>query len=1326
VSGSTSEFVDNFVTVVTESGTDCVILINAEGICMMSSVACRGFNGESLNGKSFAGLVFPADREIVEGLIAEVLTSAEPRPASFRLAGSVPDAPPFEGRFLPFRGVGNESSGVLFIGKPESKNDDSEREHRLLAQAVESTRDAFFLVDAEGAILFVNPKAVELYALPPDAMVGRSFTELIARPEDREKFYHALNAALGGGWDGQQPHRRTDGGEFPVEVWMSPVLDDASRPVAVTIVTRDISLRLRYEHQLRTTAERLHLIFEHLSIVAFEIDRGGRFLLSRGKGLEKLGLKPDEVVGKSLYDVYRDFPAILEAARGAFEGRPQQFEGEVGGVVWLSHFIPIRDAAGSVVRVFGTAVDITAHKRAEEALRISETRYRSLFENSPISLWEEDFSDVKTAIDEIKSRGISDLDAYFDAHPDEIVRVMSKTKVISVNRTTVELYNAPDSTSFTDGFTIVFDEETIPSFLDSIRAIAAGKLRLKCETVNRKFTGEKMDLSLSWSVAPGYEETYGKVVVSLVDLTESRIAEEALRHESELLHTLMDNMPDTIYFKDRDLRFTRINSAHAAILGLDTPEEAIGKTDGDFLVPERALERAVDEQKIIVTGTPLLGKVERVTRRDGRLHQILTTKVPVRDSKGKIVGIVGSSRDITEFKQAEELEGALYRIAETSNTTTDIQSFYREIHHIISELMPVGNFYIAEYDSERDILSFPYFVDEVDLPPSPSSAGRGLTAYVLRTGKSLLCTDEKSQELERLGEAVLVGSPSPIWLGVPLISGNRPIGAIVVQHYSDPTVYTEREQHILEFVSTHIARAIDFKRSEEAIRQSEEKYRSLFEESQDAIILTSPDGMLMDINPAGLRLFGFTSRDELLPKYRAQDLYASPEDRDNFKQILARQGHVTDLEVTIRRQNGENRVVIESASVVRDSLGRTTGYRAYLRDITERKRLEDQLRQAQKMEGIGTLAGGIAHDFNNLLGIILGYASLLEGKTLDDDKKVQSVEIIKKAVRRGSDLVRQLLTFARKSDPTLEPVNLNETITDLVKMISETFPRTIQIRTQLEASLPAVIADQNQVHQALLNLCVNARDAIMDEAMPIPGTGSLTLSTAVLPGEYLRKKFTDAPAQEYVCISITDTGIGMDETTRARIFEPFYTTKGLGKGTGLGLAVVYGVVNSHHALVDVQSVKGAGSTFALFFPVTGEQRRTQATTVKPAGRGAVLIVEDEEMLLNLLQTVIEKEGFTVLTAADGQEGVDIFRERYKDIALVLSDMGLPRLGGWEMFLKMKEINPAVKAILASGYFNPNLKMDMLKAGALDFIQKPYVVDSIIARIRDAVEGTPAS
>ena len=395
-------------------------------------------------------------------------------------------------------------------------------------------------------------------------------------------------------------------------------------------------------------------------------------------------------------------------------------------------------------------------------------------------------------------------------------------------------------------------------------------------------------------------------------------------------------------------------------------------------------------------------------------------------------------------------------------------------------------------------------------------------------------------------------------------------------------------------------------------------------------------------------------------------------------------------------------------------------------DITERKRveqeersLEEQFHQVQKLESVGTLATGIAHDFNNILCIIIGHASLLEGLPANPDTIKKHTEAITKASIRGADLVKQLLTIARKSDVVFKSVILNDIVTEVARLLGETFPKTIAVSFHLEKDLPLIEADATQLNQVLLNLCVNARDAM-------PNGGTLTITLHREPGEMIRTRLPKATAHEYIVLSVADTGIGMDEATRLRIFEPFFTTKERGKGTGLGLSLVFSIMESHSGFIDVQSAPGKGTTVLCYFPVSQkpiglEQVKDQSAEGVPGGSETVLLVEDEEMLRELAKAMLEAKGYTVLTACDGEEGVEVYQRHQTEIQLVISDLGLPKFGGDKLYRKLKMLNPRVHMILASGYIEPGMKAQILGEGVKAFIQKPYNLNEVLQAMRSVLD-----
>jgi len=384
-----------------------------------------------------------------------------------------------------------------------------------------------------------------------------------------------------------------------------------------------------------------------------------------------------------------------------------------------------------------------------------------------------------------------------------------------------------------------------------------------------------------------------------------------------------------------------------------------------------------------------------------------------------------------------------------------------------------------------------------------------------------------------------------------------------------------------------------------------------------------------------------------------------------------------------------------------------------LHSFTEREKLQDQLRQAQKMEAIGTLAGGIAHDFNNILGIILGYTQeLLNRDGEDPAERARNVGVILGAAERGAKVVKQLLTFARKTGTEHKPLDVNSLARETLDILREIFPKTMNFRLDLDPTLPVIQGDHNQLQQALINICLNARDAM-------PEGGTLSIRTSQSAAAEVRRWFPEADGA-YAHVEISDTGTGMDGETRQRAFEPFFTTKREQGGTGLGLSVVYGIVQAHGGFIDIDSALGKGTTFRLFLPTSQasaapepQPDRRKQSIVTPA---TILIVEDEAHLLELVRLSAEKRGFRVLTARDGEEALHVYQKHWQEIDSVLLDWGLPRLGGSAVFRKLKEMNPQVQVIGISGYLDYDLRDSMLREGVRDFLQKPCTPNEILEKV----------
>lgn len=515
------------------------------------------------------------------------------------------------------------------------------------------------------------------------------------------------------------------------------------------------------------------------------------------------------------------------------------------------------------------------------------------------------------------------------------------------------------------------------------------------------------------------------------------------------------------------------------------------------------------------------------------------------------------------------------------------------------------------------------------------------------------------------------------------------------------------------------------KDAERALQISEDKYRSLVEGVSDAIFSLSMNGVVQSLNLPFETMTGWR-RDEWLGKSFTDLLHREdrPKAASLFRRLIRRKPVEVSLFRIAKKEGGY--LILEFNTTLQMRDGRMIGILGVARDVTAQRMLEEKLRQSQKLESIGTLAGGIAHDFNNILGIIVGYTGLIKMSVGDDVNLVRSVDAIEVAAKRGIEVVRQLLTFARKEERVAQSVDVNDVVADTFKLILETFPKSISISAALSERKLTMVGDPTELHQAILNLCVNARDAMISRTDHKLSGGKLEIATGIVKGDVLRRKFPQAGYDEYVEVRVSDTGSGMDEATISRIFEPFFTTKERGKGTGLGLAKVYGIVQGHAGFVDVSSKISEGTVFSLFLPF----RYARDFSLKEedskdeelrGGNETVLIVEDELSLLEFLEEVLKNKGYKVLSAGDGQRAVSVFFEN-RDIRLVLSDIGLPNLDGIELLHVVKESDPQVRVILAGGFIEEDQKERAANSGIDAFLQKPYELNDVLRIIRKVLDA----
>jgi PAS domain S-box-containing protein len=539
---------------------------------------------------------------------------------------------------------------------------------------------------------------------------------------------------------------------------------------------------------------------------------------------------------------------------------------------------------------------------------------------------------------------------------------------------------------------------------------------------------------------------------------------------------------------------------------------------------------------------------------------------------------------ITERKQAEELQDAIYRIAQAADKAESLDILYPAIHKIIQEVMTADNFYIALYDEDSNMISFPYCVDEEDPLFPPQEAGKGLTEYVLWTGKSLLCDDGLFEELIQRDAVELVGVNSPIWLGVPLIVAGKAIGVMVVQDYKDAGAYGEREQRILEFVSSQAAMAIHRKRAEDALAHSHDLMRYVLEHNRSAVAVHDRDLKYIYVSQRYLQEYNVKEHD-VIGKHHYDVFPDLPQKwRGVHQRALA--GEISSAEDDpYEREDGTVDWTRWECRPWYEADGSVGGFIIYTEVITERKRLEKAMIESQKLAALGTLAAGIAHEINSPLQVITGTSESLQ-RRLGQRKLIledlpDGLANINRCAWRVADIVRSLLTYARPSGGDLVSLDLNTLVEDTLLLIEHQLKTwsNVTVRTELAADMPVLNCDSEKISQALINLLSNARDAM-------PDGGDISIRTKY-----------DEDLNHFI-LEVTDNGQGIAEEVRSRIFDPFFTTKSVGKGSGLGLSIVKGIVQSHGGEITLDSTIGTGTTFTVALP----QEPPQVPPVDAGGR----------------------------------------------------------------------------------------------------------------------------
>jgi hypothetical protein len=784
----------------------------------------------------------------------------------------------------------------------------------------------------------------------------------------------------------------------------------------------------------------------------------------------------------------------------------------------------------------------------------------------------------------------------------------------------------------------------------------------------------------------------------------------------EQLSTLLDAARELIAILSPDGMIQFATQGFARILGHRT-EDLVGRPITSLLHANDAAGFRERLRELAASGGGTFNGRCRLQSKDGSWRWF---DAAARDCTNlpAIEGIVVSYQDVTDLQRMEAERQVISEVVHALNETANLDELLAGIHQALKKVLYAENCFVALHDPEADTFSFPFFVDQVDTAPQPQKIGRSCTAFVFRTGSAMSIPQREFDRLAAKGEVELVGSPSPAWLGVPLKTPTATIGVLVVQHYENDQAYDQRDLEFVSSVGGHIALAIERRRAEDALRKNEEMFRLLFSYSPlPTWVLDRETLRFLQVNDAAVRQYGYS-----YAEFRDMSILdIRPEEKDK------------DLE-HFRQWNGEGRyqgnwkhrkkdgklMEVEITAHELDYAGRRVRL-VVAQDITERHLLEQQLRQAQKMEAVGRLAGGVAHDFNNLLMVIKGHTELLLNVVPASEQIARKIEQIERAADRASSLTRQLLAFSRMQLLQPRVMNLNGVVEDMGRLLPRLIGEDIELVIRSAEDLGAIRADASQMEQVIMNLAVNARDA-----MPNGGRLSIETSNAELDSAY-SAVHPVVRQGSYVLLAVSDTGTGMDAETQSHIFEPFFTTKEQGKGTGLGLATVYGVVKQSGGFIWVYSEVDKGTSFKIYLPRVDQpvekSGSTQSASEAPRGTGTILLAEDEQDVREVAREFLESGGYTVIEARDGAEAMKLAEKHRGAIDLLVTDMVMPGMTGQELGGLLRQKRDGLRILYMSGYSEHAAAESVQGDASIRLLTKPFSRGALLRAVHDILKQT---
>jgi PAS domain S-box-containing protein len=1326
-------------------------------------------------GRPFAELVYPDDLPQAKDRYTSILRGEKPARFEMRIRtragglviGEFHGAPVVErGRVVGEQGIARD---ITDRRRAEEAREAREERFRAL---FESTDEALFLMD--GAVFVdLNPRCLEMFGLHDRSdMIGRSPVDFSPplQPDGRDSREKALEYILAGLQGCPQrfywKHARKDGATFDAEVALHPL--NLHGRVHLQATVRDITARRAAEQAMRANEKRFRLLAAHVPADVWTTDTSLR-LTSISGSLVAPAERPDlRKPGTTLYKLFAtrdERHPVIEAHRRALGGVSAQYERTAGPMVIEGRVEPLRDDAGSVVGCVGVALDITERRSAQSAMRrladfveSSEDAIVTAALDGTIETWnpaaERLFGHPARAavgrpvtliapeegVAEVR-RNMRLLKEGHSIGPYETQRVRSDGRVVNVS---VTLSPIRDARGALAGSSRIFRDITeqkraehelrqSEAFYRSLFENLSDCIFIVDVTSDQRFKlvsfnpAEERAVGMTTAqvagrftddVLPGdvaeqvnrnfrrcveerrithYEEVLdlpkGRVpfLTTLIpltapngrihriigvasDISERKQTEQALQASETHYRSLIEHGMDQVTIMGADGRFTYASPSVTRLLGWD-PDQLIGQMVFGYVHPDDVPRVQAAFGRALQGETAAIREVFRCRHKDGswRVFESVVTNLL---NEPTVAGVVINSRDITDRTRAEEALQA---------SETRLQSLFAGIDDAL-----------FVHDTEGRIID----CNEAACQRLGYSREELLTMHT----SDVDAPEFASGFRERLGKQLRQGRVTLEGLHVTKDGRRIPVDihTMVIDYHGSKAVLA-----LMRDIT-------DRKRAEEALRRSESDHRGLIEHAPLGIYRSTLDGRFLTVNAALVRMLGYDSPAELLALDIGRDVYAEPGERERFVRESPPQ-----VETRWKRRDGTPIVVRLSSRLIPGTDGNEACFEGLVEDVTAQRDLENQFRQAQRLEAVGRLAGGVAHDFNNVLTAITGYTDLLLEDLGPEDPKRPDVIEIKAAALRAATLTRQLLAFSRKQILQTRVLDLNEVVRTLDNMLRRLIGEDVKLEISLASALGAVRTDPGQIEQVILNLAVNSRDAM-------PGGGRLTIETANvdLDEAYAREHAGVVPGR-YVMLAISDTGIGMDAETQSHIFEPFFTTKEQGTGTGLGLATVYGIVKQSGGHVWVYSEPGGGATFKVYLPRVEEpvEARALAPSAGPSAGGSetVLVAEDDPAVREVVAETLTQKGYRVLRAPDGQTALEMARAQPGEIQLLVTDIVMPGMTGRELAEALTAERAGVRVLYMSGYTDDAVVRHGVLAEGLPYLQKPFSPSALATKVRELLD-----